>query len=388
MANGPARNSRAGLVWGNALAIIDIFLTVDYNELNRSDLRWDNYDVLYNYSQFPNDQNQWLTSLNSNNNYDNKIIAYAGTITSSGINAYSLANQIMNSWGMQSDGIVPTTSAHFGGHIIRSTRIFENYNHEEIVVGKNDNYLFGFIKQDLLLNQLPIIQITSPTDGQVFNEPNIIVEGIADDPGKSIISVEVKHNEVEWVQANLSGNTWSLPVILTQGTNTLVARTTDNYNVTTFSEPISISLNAAPIIQITSPNGGEIWQVGSQQNITWAITIPTAIPVKNNGKKDVINADGNEIDIIEVTDETPDNSFNLSGIETVTNVKIEYTTNNGGNWIEIINSASASTGGYFWEIPSTPSTNCKVRVTDISNNSVSDESDKVITNYNHKIKLT
>lgn len=75
-------------------------------------------------------------------------------------------------------------------------------------------------------------------------------------------------------------------------------------------------------LNLTSPNGGEEWVTGTVQNITWAST-------------------------------------------NVSEVKIEYTTNGGTNW-NIIANAVPSTGIYNWAIPNTPSTTCKVRISDVS----------------------
>jgi hypothetical protein len=87
----------------------------------------------------------------------------------------------------------------------------------------------------------------------------------------------------------------------------------------------------APMIRVTSPNGGENWEVGNQYDITWT---------SNN----VINA------------------------------KLEYSSDGGTSWISIINSAP-SAGSYAWIVPNTPSSNCLVRISDASNPSTQDISD-------------
>ena len=82
---------------------------------------------------------------------------------------------------------------------------------------------------------------------------------------------------------------------------------------------------------LKSPFGGESWQVGTTQIITWALC-------------------------------------------DVTNIKIDYSTNNGTTWINIIASTPTSAGSYNWIIPNTPSTNCQVRISSTNNtdtNSVS-----------------
>ncbi len=91
-----------------------------------------------------------------------------------------------------------------------------------------------------------------------------------------------------------------------------------------------------PKVTVTSPNGGEQWIVGTNQNISWTSS-------------------------------------------NVANVKLEYTTNNGTNWISILASTSASAGSYSWTIPNTPSTNCKVRISDVTNSLFADTSNNVFS---------
>ncbi|MBK7867646.1 MAG: T9SS type A sorting domain-containing protein [Ignavibacteriales bacterium] len=51
----------------------------------------------------------------------------------------------------------------------------------------------------------------------------------------------------------------------------------------------------------------------------------------------------------------------------VANVKLEYSTNSGTNWLNIISSTAAASGTYAWTVPSTPSGTCVVRVSDVTN---------------------
>jgi hypothetical protein len=46
-------------------------------------------------------------------------------------------------------------------------------------------------------------------------------------------------------------------------------------------------------------------------------------------------------------------------------IQIDYTTDNGISWINIIDSTPAENGNFNWTIPNTPSKNCKVRITDL-----------------------
>jgi len=89
-------------------------------------------------------------------------------------------------------------------------------------------------------------------------------------------------------------------------------------------------------LTLTAPNGGEVWQAGSVQSITWeASEIP--------------------------------------------NVAIDYSTNNGTSWIVVTASTPAAPGSFSWTVPNTASTEAKVRVRDASDGVPSDESALVFT---------
>jgi enterochelin esterase-like enzyme len=57
------------------------------------------------------------------------------------------------------------------------------------------------------------------------------------------------------------------------------------------------------------------------------------------------------------------------------NLKIEYSINNGADWNEIAASVSASANTYDWPVPDELSEQCRIRITAIDNLTVSDESD-------------
>ena len=84
---------------------------------------------------------------------------------------------------------------------------------------------------------------------------------------------------------------------------------------------VTFTINQTTNVQVTSPNGGEVWIAGSVQNITY----PT-----------------------------------FGG---VTNVRIYYSYNNGTSWNLI--SSSTSGGLYNWTVPNIPSTQFLVRVEDL-----------------------
>ena len=91
-------------------------------------------------------------------------------------------------------------------------------------------------------------------------------------------------------------------------------------------------------ITVISPNGGEVWPAGSSQNIKWTST-------------------------------------------GVINVKLDYSTNNGSSWTQIVANTLASIGNFAWAIPNIQSSSCLIRVSDASNISMTDTSNAVFTIY-------
>lgn len=89
---------------------------------------------------------------------------------------------------------------------------------------------------------------------------------------------------------------------------------------------------ASVIIQF--PNGGEVYSIGSQEVISWS--------------------------------------------SSATNVKLEYSTDNGVSWNTIVSSVP-NNGMYNWTIPSAPSSNSLVRVSDAANSSDFDLSNGAFT---------
>ncbi|MDR3609277.1 MAG: hypothetical protein P4L27_01780 [Ignavibacteriaceae bacterium] len=87
-------------------------------------------------------------------------------------------------------------------------------------------------------------------------------------------------------------------------------------------------------LALNSPIGGESWTNGSVHNITWAST-------------------------------------------GVNNVKLEYSTDNGTSWNNIIASITAATGSFAWTLPTLSNDLVKIKATDLANSSLTGQS----TNY-------
>lgn len=86
-------------------------------------------------------------------------------------------------------------------------------------------------------------------------------------------------------------------------------------------------------IQVTSPNGGEIWYINQQKKIKWTSS-------------------------------------------NVVNVKIEISYNNGSSW-NLIATSSALGGEYLWTVSGSPSNQCRIKISSVENPNIFDESDNV-----------
>ncbi len=87
---------------------------------------------------------------------------------------------------------------------------------------------------------------------------------------------------------------------------------------------------------LTYPNGGEYFISGSTMNIKWNVTL-------------------------------------------ISDIKIEFSENNGSTWQEIIASTPASAQSFNWIVPDISSDQCLVKITDISDEVRFDESDDTFT---------
>jgi len=86
-----------------------------------------------------------------------------------------------------------------------------------------------------------------------------------------------------------------------------------------------------PMLTLIVPNGGEEMYSGTTQSIRWS----------------------------------------SAGVE---NIKIEYTVN-GSDWIVIASAVSAADSSFLWQVPNTPSTLCRIRISDVNIPDISDQSD-------------
>jgi hypothetical protein len=127
---------------------------------------------------------------------------------------------------------------------------------------------------------------------------------------------------------------WTVPDAVSE---TCYVRITDTENgdLTDTSDAV-FTITDEPVIFVTSPNGGESWVVGSSHDITW------------------LSAGG------------------------VGNVKIEYSTDNGTTWIEIVDSTE-NDGIYAWTVPDAVSNVCLVQISEAEDQDPLDTSDSIFS---------
>lgn len=161
---------------------------------------------------------------------------------------------------------------------------------------------------------------------------------------KNVANVKIEYstnNGAEWIPIaedaiNDGSFQWKpIPTINSSLCNIRISDASDGRPVNIMDNPFTI-YTGEDILEVYTPNGGESWEIGTDQEIKWF-------------------AHG------------------------VTSLRIDYTTNNGQSWSTIANSV-ANTGTYVWKgIPNTPSSLAKVRISDAADDNPKDESDGTFT---------
>ncbi|MEK7771593.1 MAG: hypothetical protein AAB703_01925, partial [Pseudomonadota bacterium] len=127
---------------------------------------------------------------------------------------------------------------------------------------------------------------------------------------------------------------WTIPDNLS---TTVRVKVTNEADSTVLSNSTN-NLTIKGSLTLTAPNGGEAWVVSATQNITW------------------------------------------TKVGSIANVKLEYSTNGGTTYPNlIVASTSGATLSYAWTVPDAIGTQLKVKITDLANTNVLDESNANFT---------
>lgn len=129
-----------------------------------------------------------------------------------------------------------------------------------------------------------------------------------------------------------TNSTYTWNPIVNQSSNQFLVRVRDKNNLSVGDTCNAVfTVNPNTDIIVTSPNGGENWEIGDSHQITW------------------VSASGS------------------------TRFNVFYSINNGANWITL--TSNTSNNYYNWTIPNNPSNNCLVKVVDYNNSCIQDISD-------------
>ena len=106
---------------------------------------------------------------------------------------------------------------------------------------------------NVLVNSAPSVSITGPTNNAMFNTPaTITINASATDPGGSVTKVDFYSGTTLLATDNTSPYSYKWINVPT-GKYSLIAKATDNSSLITTSAVITVSVNAAPTVNITSP---------------------------------------------------------------------------------------------------------------------------------------
>lgn len=198
----------------------------------------------------------------------------------------------------------------------------------------------AFTDGSLALTNSSAVKLLSPSGGETWG----VNDGTRKIEWESILTdtVSLKYstnNGGNWnsivsaVPANARFYNWTLPNV---NSTTCKVQIINSNAPSVVDASGSFTITNTESIGLLTPNGGETLKSGSEKDIKW-------------------------------------NSTNID------NIKIEYTLDDGTSWIEIEPSVPALDNLYTWLVPDTVSSSTKVKITDVSNLTLFDESDDVFT---------
>jgi len=183
----------------------------------------------------------------------------------------------------------------------------------------------------------PFITLTSPNGGETWKgcQSKSITWNSGGTSGTFGIYYSINNGNTWTYISNATGSsyTWNQVADVGNSNNCLIkVQDQNNSNIKDSSDAVFTILINDDII-ISSPNGGEQWQAGSSQTISWV------------------------------------------SATTSTRFNVQYSINNGNTWSTL--TTSTYNKYYNWQIPNTPSANCLVRVTDYDNSCIKDISNNL-----------
>jgi len=194
----------------------------------------------------------------------------------------------------------------------------------------------------------PGLIVTSPNGDNGFEEWRVCTQTTikwTSGGGSGSYKIEYSvNNGQSWVtivssySSSGSTNTYNWTIPNTPSTQCLIRITDNSYPLKTDISDATFSIK--PAIIVTTPNGGESLQPGSNYNITWQALGSTGY------------------------------------------YNIDYSTNGGTSWTNIVYNQNIPSNSYSWLVPAVSSTNCLIKVTDFINTCKND-----VSNFSFSIGL-
>ena len=213
----------------------------------------------------------------------------------------------------------------------------DGFNDILISAVNNDDNGENAGKVYLFLTPKTEFSLTTPNGGEVWQVgKSYAIEWVSGDP-QGDVSVELSRDGgTTWENVTVTPDNGSVNWTVTGPTSDqcLVKITQNNTLLTDQSNAVFSIIT--PSVTVTSPNGGQVWFQNTSQNITWT-------------------SQGD-----------------------VANVKIELSTDNGATW-QTIAESTPNDGDYEWNTPEITSTECLVKVSDVADATIFDQSDAVFT---------
>lgn len=289
----------------------------------------------------------------------------------------------------------------------------------------------------------PAIGVTSPNGGENWlqgSQHNITWTSTGAIPN---VSIEYSANgggsftQIAASTPNDGSYLWTLPAVASTNCIVRIGDATDNDPTDMSNAPFTIS--PPPTVTLTSPNGGETWEAGGVRSITWSATgslgnLRIEYSVTNGSTWSLIAASAANTGSyswtipntpsnhcrVRITDvatgsisdishaaftitpapaltvlspnsgeswevgSTHDITWSVQG--TVGDVRIEYSTDNGQSWSQIV-SSTTNDGSWGWTVPSSVSSVCRIRISEASDGNPVDVSDAAFTIYAPSVTL-
>ncbi|RYY44781.1 MAG: hypothetical protein EOO06_17545 [Chitinophagaceae bacterium] len=192
------------------------------------------------------------------------------------------------------------------------------------IQSKNNSSIFDESDGNFTIQSSNDITVSSPNGGETLTgltTSNITWTNLPAASGQYNVYYSI-NNGSSWTNlaTNITGNSysWAVPNINAASCRIKVEDYTNACKVDISDASFAIA-PATPVL--TSPNGGQVWQIGCAYNITW-------------------------------------------NTATIYNyVRLEYSIDNGNSWVQIV-SAASNNGAYSWTVPSTftSTTQCIFRI--------------------------